>query len=91
MNLRANVPIFLKKLIWELKYGVQNRAPCSIPEDVVAHLSRLPNDARILELGCGRGSLFKGLRQAGGTDIIAVSISRQPRGSSRTSNLLIRI
>jgi cyclopropane fatty-acyl-phospholipid synthase-like methyltransferase len=80
MNLRAEVPIFLKKLIWELKYGVQNRAPYSIPEDVVSHLSRLPNEARILELGCGRGSLLKGLRQAGwqghycGVDISAAAI-----------------
>jgi 2-polyprenyl-3-methyl-5-hydroxy-6-metoxy-1,4-benzoquinol methylase len=80
MNLRANVPIFIKKLIWELKYGIQNRARYSIPEDVVSHLSRLPNDARILELGCGQGSLLKGLRRAGwqgqycGVDISAAAI-----------------
>ena len=55
MNLRANVPIFIKKLIWELKYGVKNRELYSIPEDVASQLSRLPNDARILELGCGQG------------------------------------
>jgi cyclopropane fatty-acyl-phospholipid synthase-like methyltransferase len=92
MNLRANVPIFLKKLVWELKYGLQNRTPYSIPEDVVTHLSRLPNDARILELGCGRGSLLKGLRQAGwhgyycGVDISAAAIrvasEIEPRANS---------
>ena len=80
MNLRANLPVYLKKLIWDIKYGVQNRAPYSIPEDVISHLSRLPNDARILELGCGRGSLLKGLRRAGwqgqycGVDISAAAI-----------------
>ncbi len=65
MNLRANLPVFLKRLIWNIKYGVQNRTAYSIPEDVVSHLSRRPNDARILELGCGQGSLLKGLRRAG--------------------------
>jgi 2-polyprenyl-3-methyl-5-hydroxy-6-metoxy-1,4-benzoquinol methylase len=80
MNLRANVPIFIKKLIWELKYGVKNRELYSIPEDVASHLSLLPNDARILELGCGQGSLLKGLRRAGwqgqycGVDISAAAI-----------------
>jgi hypothetical protein len=26
MNLRANAPTFLKKLIWEIKYGFRNYA-----------------------------------------------------------------
>ena len=85
MNSRANVPVFLKKLIWEIKYGVQNYSLPVAPGDAVSHLARLPNHARILELGCGGGSLLKGLRQAGwqghycGVDISEAAI----RGASR--------
>jgi hypothetical protein len=53
MNLRANVPVFLKKLIWEIKYGIQNYSLSVAPGDAVSHLARLPNHTRILELGCG--------------------------------------
>jgi 2-polyprenyl-3-methyl-5-hydroxy-6-metoxy-1,4-benzoquinol methylase len=85
MNLRANVPVFLKKLIWEIKYGFRNYAMPVAPGDVVSHLSRLPNHARILELGCGGGSLLKALREAGwqghycGSDISEAAI----RGASK--------
>jgi len=88
MNLRADVPIFVKKLIWEFKYGVQNYALPVPPEDAVSHLAGLPNHARILELGCGGGSLLKALREAGwqgkycGVDISGVAI----RGASEIEN-----
>src|ERR1700693_1100731 len=65
MNLRANAPTFVKKLIWEIKYGFRNYAMAVAPGEVVSHLSRLPNHAGILELGCGGGSLLKALRQTG--------------------------
>jgi 2-polyprenyl-3-methyl-5-hydroxy-6-metoxy-1,4-benzoquinol methylase len=85
MNLRANAPTFVKKLIWEIKYGFRNYAMPVAPADVVSDLSRLPNHARILELGCGGGSLLKALRQAGwqghycGNDISETAI----RGASK--------
>jgi 2-polyprenyl-3-methyl-5-hydroxy-6-metoxy-1,4-benzoquinol methylase len=65
MDLRANLPVFAKKLIWELKYGVGKYSMESAPTDAVSQLSSLPGRARILELGCGGGSLLRGLRQAG--------------------------
>ena len=80
MNFACQCTDLIKKLIWELKYGVKNRELYSIPEDVASQLSRLPNDARILELGCGPRSLLKGLRRAGlqgqycGVDISAAAI-----------------
>jgi predicted TPR repeat methyltransferase len=85
MNLRANVPTFVKKLIWEIKYGVQNYSLPVAPGDAVTYLARLPNHARILELGCGGGSLLKALRQTGwqghycGVDISEAAI----RGASQ--------
>jgi 2-polyprenyl-3-methyl-5-hydroxy-6-metoxy-1,4-benzoquinol methylase len=84
MNLRANIPVFFKKLIWEIKYGVQNYSLPVAPGDAVSHLAQLPNHARILELGCGGGSLLKALRQTGwqghycGVDISEAAI----RGAS---------
>lgn len=85
MNLRANAPTFVKKLIWEIKYGFRDYAMPVAPGDVVSQLSRLPNHARILELGCGGGSLLKALRQTGwqghycGSDISEAAI----RGASK--------
>ena len=84
MNLRADVATFVKKLVWEIKYGVQKYPLPVAAEDAVFHLSGLPNQARILELGCGKGSLLQALRRAGwqgqycGVDISEVAI----RGAS---------
>jgi len=85
MNLRANAPTFVKKFIWEIKYRFRNYALPVAPGEVVSHLSQLPNHARILELGCGGGSLLKALRQTGwqghycGSDISEAAI----RGASK--------
>jgi hypothetical protein len=53
MNLRANLPVFAKKLKCELKYGAGKYAQDTAPKDAISQLSALPDQARILELGCG--------------------------------------
>jgi 2-polyprenyl-3-methyl-5-hydroxy-6-metoxy-1,4-benzoquinol methylase len=92
MNLRANAPIFLKKLIWDLKYGVQNRTPYSLRTSC-SLIAAVSNDCtRILELGCGQGSLLKGLRRAGwqgtycGVDISTAGIRVASEIESRTNS-----
>jgi cyclopropane fatty-acyl-phospholipid synthase-like methyltransferase len=96
MNLRANLPVFAKKLIWELKYGAGKYTQETAPKDAISQLSALPDQARILELGCGRGSLLKGLRAAGwqgyyrGVDISQAAIreAAQFQNSSNSSWLV---
>jgi cyclopropane fatty-acyl-phospholipid synthase-like methyltransferase len=78
-RLHAGLPIFAKRYAWNLKYGVLGYPQLAPPHDVVSYLSaRLPENASILELGCGRGSLLRGLREAGwhGT-YCGVDISKQ--------------
>ncbi|MEQ1353857.1 MAG: class I SAM-dependent methyltransferase [Candidatus Acidiferrum sp.] len=65
MDFRANLPVFAKKWVWNLKYGAGKYAMESAPTDAISQLSPLPVKARILELGCGGGSLLRGLRGAG--------------------------
>lgn len=65
MDFRANLPVFAKKWVWNLKYGAGKYAMDSAPTDAISQLSPLPGKARILELGCGAGSLLRGLRKAG--------------------------
>lgn len=65
MSLRAALPIAAKKIAWNLKYKFDRCPRFSPANDAVAVLSALPHNSRILELGCGRGSLLLGLRRAG--------------------------
>ena len=65
-NLRASLSPSLKKAVWNAKYGFLQYPHLSAAEDAVSHLhANLSSRHTILELGCGRGSLVEGLRQAG--------------------------
>jgi 2-polyprenyl-3-methyl-5-hydroxy-6-metoxy-1,4-benzoquinol methylase len=80
MDLRAKLPIFAKKWIWNFKYGVKKYSSGGAPADVVAYLRRLPPQASLLELGCGHGFILKELRSSGwagkylGLDISAAAV-----------------
>lgn len=67
-DLRARMPVPIKKLVWNLKYGVFGYPKFVAPSDVIEYLStRLDNRASVLDLGAGRGSLLRGLRDRGWT------------------------
>ncbi len=81
-SFRATLPTFAKKYVWEMKYGVLGYPKWIAPEDTVRYLSRsLSTNASILDLGCGRGSLLRALRDTGwvgnycGVDISEWAIS----------------
>lgn len=64
--LRADLPSFAKKLAWEVKYRVLGYNQVGAAQDVVDWISeRTPPIANLIELGCGRASLLRGLRATG--------------------------
>jgi cyclopropane fatty-acyl-phospholipid synthase-like methyltransferase len=66
MKLHATVPKALKRVAWNLKYGILKYPQLSAPEDTLRYLrGRLCQSSSVLELGCGRGSLLRGLRNKG--------------------------
>ena len=86
-RLHAVLPTVAKRVVWNLKYGLLKYPTLAAPEDAVYHLcNSLPERTSVLELGCGRGSLLRGLREAGwsgnycGVDISnrAIAEARKP-------------
>lgn len=65
-RLHAALPIVVKKYVWNVKYGLLGYPHFVAPGDALSYLSAwLPETGSLLELGCGRGSLIRGLRQTG--------------------------
>jgi cyclopropane fatty-acyl-phospholipid synthase-like methyltransferase len=83
--LRAVLPNAVKKHVWDLKYGVLGYPFYVAPVDVLDYFSlRLSEQASILDLGCGRGSLLRALRESGWKGAYCgVDISRQAIGDAR--------
>ncbi|MGA8764172.1 MAG: class I SAM-dependent methyltransferase, partial [Candidatus Sulfotelmatobacter sp.] len=68
-----------------MKYGLLRYPQLVAPEDALQYLSAwLPANGSLLELGCGRGSLIRALRQnAWMGDYCGVDISKQAIGDAR--------
>jgi predicted TPR repeat methyltransferase len=78
-RLHASLPIIVKKHVWNTKYGFLGYPQLVAPADVLQYLAgSLPGTGALLELGCGRGSLIRGLRQSGWSGYYCgVDISKQ--------------
>ena len=65
-KLRAAMPTVAKKYVWNVKYGLLGYPQLVAPEDIVRYLSaRLSKISTLVDLGCGRGSLLRALREKG--------------------------
>ena len=65
-KLRAAMPTVAKKYVWNLKYRFLGYPHLVAPEDIVRYLSaRLSKISTLVDLGCGRGSLLRALREKG--------------------------
>ena len=84
-DLRSQLPVPIKKLVWNLKHGVLGYPKFVAPSDVIEYLSpRLDERASVLDLGAGRGSLLRGLRERGWTGpFCGVEISRRALRDAR--------
>lgn len=64
--MHAILPVAAKRIAWNLKYSLLKYPVLDAPADSLEYLrARLCDDAYVLELGCGRGSLLRGLRKDG--------------------------
>jgi predicted TPR repeat methyltransferase len=80
-GIRAAIPATAKKLTWNIKYGLFGYPHFDAPEDIVRYLSaHLSEASALLDLGCGRGSLLRALREKGwsgsycGVDISQIAV-----------------
>lgn len=63
MSARSSAPVWLKRLVWNIKHAhTSGECPRSFVELVAA---RVGNDGSILDIGCGSGSLLVALRKRG--------------------------
>lgn len=78
-KLHASLPSAVKRMAWNLKYSVLGYPQWPPPADTMRYLCERANSlSSILELGCGRGALLRGLREAGWTGhYCGVDISRK--------------
>jgi cyclopropane fatty-acyl-phospholipid synthase-like methyltransferase len=83
--LRAVLPNTVKRHVWDLKYGVFGYPFYVAPVDVLAYFSSwLSDQTSILDLGCGRGSLLRALRESGWKGAYCgVDISKQAIGDAQ--------
>lgn len=95
-TLRSVLPVAVKKVMWDLKYGALGYSMSLAPADAVAELLRNLHDATsILELGCGTGSLLTALRNAGweghycGVDISPRAIKSAQKRSDQKSSWVV--
>jgi cyclopropane fatty-acyl-phospholipid synthase-like methyltransferase len=84
-RLHAVLPTIAKKYVWNLKYGLLGYPQFVAPEDVLRYLSlRLSASSTVLDLGCGRGSLLRALRENGWVgNYCGVDISKPPIDDAR--------
>lgn len=93
IRLRSDLPIAVKRFVWNVKYGPLQYSFPVAPRDVITHLNTFLSDrSYILELGCGRASLLRGLRETGymghycGVDISERAIGKARKcGDQRSS------
>lgn len=65
-RLHAAFPIVVKKYVWNMKYALLGYPRFVAPADALQYLSAtLSGTEALLDLGCGRGSLIRGLRKTG--------------------------
>jgi SAM-dependent methyltransferase len=65
-RLHATLPTVMKKYAWNLKYGLIGYPRFVAPDDIVQYtVARLRESSSVLDLGCGRGSLLRALRNKG--------------------------
>jgi SAM-dependent methyltransferase len=78
-RLHAVLPTYAKRIVWNIKYGLLRYPHWTAPQETVSFLStRVSESVSILELGCGRGSLLRALRQEGWSGCYCgVDISKQ--------------
>ena len=89
----ALLPGFIRRIAWNIKYVLFDYGFTSAPRSTIDYLcSNLPEDASILELGCGGGALLRGLRESGckchycGVDISKRALAlAQSYGDQRTA------
>jgi predicted TPR repeat methyltransferase len=92
-KLRADLPIAVKRFVWNMKYGPLQRSLPVAPRDVITYLNASLSDRSfVLELGCGRASVLRGLRETGymghycGVDISERAIAKASKcGDQRSS------
>lgn len=91
-NPEATLPVGLRRLVWNLKYGLLKYPRWQAPDDVVGILlGELGSDARVLDLGCGAGALLRALRAGGwrghycGVDISRQAITEARDGDTNSS------
>jgi len=84
-RLHAFLPTLAKRCAWNLKYGWLGYPQLVAPKDALEYLSAgLSENGALLELGCGRGSLIRGLRRNGWTGYYCgVDISNQAINDAR--------
>jgi predicted TPR repeat methyltransferase len=76
-----------KKYVWDAKYGLLGYPHFVAPQDVLALLSsRLQEIGSVLDLGCGRGSLLRALREKGWAgSYCGIDISKRAIDDARKS------
>lgn len=89
-GLHTALPTVAKKYAWNLKYGLLGYPHFAAPEDIVRYLSAsLPELSSVLDLGCGRGSLQRALRERGWTDdYCGVDISKPGIVDARNTRII---
>lgn len=64
-KLRSYLPVFIKRIVWNLKHRRNSIDPAACPHDVLECLHTLEADSGVLDLGCGTGNLRAALRLRG--------------------------
>jgi predicted TPR repeat methyltransferase len=95
-RLHAALPTVVKRHVLNAKYGLLGYPQFVAPADALQYLStQLSETAALLELGCGRGSLLRGLRQNGwmghycGVDISKQAISDARKFADQRSSWIV--
>jgi predicted TPR repeat methyltransferase len=92
----AFLPVAAKRFAWNVKYGLLKYPVWTAAEDGLRQLrARLSESTSVLELGCGRGSMLRALREGGwtghycGVDISKRAISAAHRLADQRSSWIV--
>jgi len=96
LRLHSDLPIPVKRLIWEVKYGLLNYGFSAAPKSLIDLLCKsLPRESALLDLGCGSASLLPALRATGwagqycGVDISTSAISKNKKMGDAKSSWIV--
>jgi SAM-dependent methyltransferase len=64
-RLRSVAPVFIKRLVWNLKHRNSGIDPAKCPHDLLGYFRLLEPNSAVLDLGCGHGNLRAALRLRG--------------------------